>query len=243
MSWLVIFVEIWYVVALSGLVVTSHPTLALDNTPEPLSASAAVLHPVSAMGKTELAERKAFLDAAVAQAHAEEVAREKEEEKKGNFSSLGPPPTLVPFADWDYYYLTQRNASWSPNPGQKYRPVIVPIGFVTDLASIPRPFWTALPREGRYAYAAIVHDYLYWTQDRSRDEADEILKMAMEDAKASNVIVQVIYNAVHLAGQSAWDSNLRLKKAGEHRVLKLFPTDSNVTWSVWKQRQNVFSDQ
>src|SRR5262245_38142541 len=59
---------------------------------------------------------------------------------------------------------------WRPNPGQERLsdPFTVPAGFVTDLASIPRIFWSALPRDGEYAYAAILHDYLYWTQVRDR---------------------------------------------------------------------------
>lgn len=39
--------------------------------------------------------------------------------------------------------------------------ISVPAGFVTDLATIPRIFWTLLPPDGKYAKAAIIHDYLY----------------------------------------------------------------------------------
>jgi len=77
------------------------------------------------------------------------------------------------------YFLTAP-ISWTPNPGQeRYEAVSVPNGFVTDFASIPRIFWSALRPDGEHAYAAVVHDYLYWTQIRSREEADHILKMAM----------------------------------------------------------------
>ncbi|ECG8634089.1 DUF1353 domain-containing protein, partial [Salmonella enterica subsp. salamae] len=37
----------------------------------------------------------------------------------------------------------------------------VPAGFVTDLATIPRIFWSLMPPDGKYAKAAIIHDYLY----------------------------------------------------------------------------------
>ncbi|MGT3245452.1 DUF1353 domain-containing protein, partial [Yersinia enterocolitica] len=37
----------------------------------------------------------------------------------------------------------------------------VPTGYVTDLASVPRVFWALFPPHGRYAKAAIIHDYLY----------------------------------------------------------------------------------
>src|SRR5689334_1061409 len=43
--------------------------------------------------------------------------------------------------------------------------IVVPAGFVTDLASIPRAFWGPpffLTPAGQYSRAAIIHDYLYW---------------------------------------------------------------------------------
>lgn len=43
----------------------------------------------------------------------------------------------------------------------------IPIGFVTDLASIPRPFWPiASPHGQPQVQAAIAHDYLYREPDR-----------------------------------------------------------------------------
>lgn len=39
-------------------------------------------------------------------------------------------------------------------------PIIVPAGYVTDGASIPRIFWAVLPSWGRYSRAAVVHDLL-----------------------------------------------------------------------------------
>jgi hypothetical protein len=39
--------------------------------------------------------------------------------------------------------------------------VVVPKGFETDFASVPRVFWTIIPPDGKYTKAAVVHDYLY----------------------------------------------------------------------------------
>ena len=44
----------------------------------------------------------------------------------------------------------------------------VPIGTYTDFASIPRPLWAIFPRWGKYGNAAVIHDWLYWDQSRSR---------------------------------------------------------------------------
>lgn len=138
------------------------------------------------------------------------------------------------------YFLTAP-ISWTPNPGQeRYEAVTVPHGFVTDFASIPRVFWSVLRPDGEYAYAAVVHDYLYWTQIRSREEADDILKMAMEDFDIGAMTVGTIYNAVRLGGQMAWNGNADKKKNGEQRVLTQFPQDPRITWEDWKQRPGVF---
>ncbi|AXD71824.1 DUF1353 domain-containing protein [Salmonella enterica] len=50
----------------------------------------------------------------------------------------------------------------------------VPAGFITDLATIPRIFWILLPPDGKYAKAAIIHDYLYDNALRTKWEADRI---------------------------------------------------------------------
>lgn len=138
------------------------------------------------------------------------------------------------------YFLTAP-ISWTPNPGQeRYEAVTVPPGFVTDFASIPRVFWSVLRPDGEYAYAAVIHDYLYWTQTRSRKEADDILKMAMEDFDVGTVTVGTIYNAVRMGGQMAWNGNADKKRIGEERVLTRFPQDPRITWEDWKQRPGVF---
>lgn len=132
--------------------------------------------------------------------------------------------------------------SWTPNPGQeRYEAVTVPKGFVTDFASIPRIFWSALRPDGEYAYAAVVHDYLYWTQTRSREEADQILKMAMEDFKVGTLTVGAIYSAVRVGGQAAWSVNAKKKAQGEKRILVRFPHDPLTKWDEWKQRPGVFA--
>jgi hypothetical protein len=38
--------------------------------------------------------------------------------------------------------------------------ITIPAGFVSDLASIPRPFWTVFPPDSDYTQAAVLHDWL-----------------------------------------------------------------------------------
>ena len=57
-----------------------------------------------------------------------------------------------------------------------HHPIIVPLDFKTDLASIPRTFWSIYsPAKTEYILPAIVHDYLYTCeQTYSREQADNI---------------------------------------------------------------------
>jgi hypothetical protein len=151
------------------------------------------------------------------------------------------PLHLSRFADEIYFLL--RPIMWEPNPGQdSYASITVPTGFVTDLASIPQIFWSALRPDGRYTYPAIVHDYLYWTQTAPKDVADNIFRFGMEDLRVDRPTVFAIYNAVHLLGAEAWRSNASAKAAGERRVLAKFPEDPTVTWQEWKLKPGVFAD-
>ncbi|EJP3881269.1 DUF1353 domain-containing protein [Salmonella enterica] len=72
----------------------------------------------------------------------------------------------------------------------------VPAGFVTDLATIPRIFWTILPPDGKYAKAAIIHDYLYDNALRTKKEADLIFLDGMTVLGVPRLKRKVMYWAV-----------------------------------------------
>jgi hypothetical protein len=93
--------------------------------------------------------------------------------------------------------------------------IIVPKGFVTDFASIPQPLWSfGLSPHGRFSKAAIVHDYLYWKQDCTREQADKLLLIAMKESGVSSSQQTEIYLGVRAGGESAWESNRRDRAAG-----------------------------
>ena len=150
-------------------------------------------------------------------------------------------PVVSPFADWDYYYL-RAPISWKPEPPneQSFISVTVPRGFVTDFASIPRPFWSLLPPTSKYTHSAIIHDYLYWTQDGSRLIADQIFRMGMTELRVPKWQVFVIFQSVNWLGGRAWNSNAQLKLQGEKRFLRKFPTSPATTWMQWKVQAGVF---
>lgn len=182
---------------------------------------------------SDLHQRKRFIDSAMSDLH-DQARKQSEAQQGGGAAAALSVSTLVPFADWDYYYVSGGSIRWRPNPGQAFEPVEVPQGFVTDLTSVPRGFWQWLRPEGRYAYAAVVHDYLYWTQSRSREEADRILRFAMEDSKVDGFRRWTIYQAVDKLGQGSWDDNQRLKARGERRILAKYPEPST-SWADWKK--------
>jgi len=154
--------------------------------------------------------------------------------------SLSSPLFLSRFVE-PIYFLTD-SFTWTPNPdnGPAYSTVVVPRGFVTDLASIPPIFFPLLRADGEYAQAAILHDYLYWAQTTTRLHADDIFRIAMRDLEVAPHIIWQLYNAVKVFGQSAWDDNEQLRLRGERRVLKRFPALAATRWSTWKLDPDVF---
>ena len=97
--------------------------------------------------------------------------------------------------------------------------IVVPRGFVTDFASIPRALWWWQSKTDRNEPAAIVHDYLYWDQSCSKDEADAVIYLAMEDSGVSNFNRSAIFLGVHWLGDSPFAKNTAAKKRGESRFL------------------------
>lgn len=84
----------------------------------------------------------------------------------------------------------------------------VPMGTVTDFASVPRVLWSIFPPINWYAPAAILHDYMYHNhRGRTRKEADGIFLEAMlvlSDSSARQVIAYTLYAAVRVFGGLAW---------------------------------------
>lgn len=101
--------------------------------------------------------------------------------------------------------------------------IAVKIGFQTDFASIPRPFWIILPKWGKYGNAAVIHDWLYWAQERSRRASDDILLAGMEVLNVGKTTRYLIYWAVRLFGGLAWLRNQADRAEGFDRVLAVLP--------------------
>lgn len=97
--------------------------------------------------------------------------------------------------------------------------VEVPRGFVTDFATIPWRYHWLIRSTGAYSAAAVVHDFLYWTQICTRGQADRLFRLAMEESGVSILMRNSMYLAVRFAGEHAWNENQRNRKADRIRVV------------------------
>jgi len=77
----------------------------------------------------------------------------------------------------------------------------VPAGTMTDLASVPRVLWAIFPPHGRWAKAAIIHDYLYENAEVTREYADGVFLEAMAVLGVPRFTRSVMYWAVRLFGR------------------------------------------
>lgn len=135
-----------------------------------------------------------------------------------------------PFADGYYWYLRD-NLRWLSAAGAEY---IVPAGFVTDFASIPRPFWWLLPKWARYGNAAVIHDFNYWEQKIDRKTADRAMVEGMQDLDVGKLTRSLIYFFLRVFGSFAWRDNRKRREAGEIRIITEFPTDPLLTWQSYR---------
>lgn len=81
--------------------------------------------------------------------------------------------------------------------------VMVPAGFVTDFASIPRGLWNLFPPTGQYGKAAVIHDFLYRNTDLDRAICDRVFLEAMEVLKVGWLTRRTIFAAVRVFGRFA----------------------------------------
>ena len=125
---------------------------------------------------------------------------------------------VTPLSDGHSWVIVSRFSYdvGSENSGDR---IEVAQGFVTDFATVPRLLWWFLPRWGTYGNAAVIHDWLYWTQARSRKESDDIMREAMGVLNVAGYKQVLIYWAVRLFGWWAWNRNRWDRESGFNRVI------------------------
>src|SRR4051812_41087956 len=95
---------------------------------------------------------------------------------------------------------------------------VIPAGFHTDFASVPRLFVWLVPRYGRYTKAVILHDYL-WSKARRGEvpfvDADGILRRTMRELGVAFLRRWLMWAAVRLASVVRYDhASLRRQGVG-----------------------------
>lgn len=89
--------------------------------------------------------------------------------------------------------------------------IIIPAGFATDFASVPRALHWLIDRTGCHTEASVVHDWLYWSQHGTRAEADRVFLDLLLRSGCSRVKSYTMYAGVRAGGWAAWRSNARLR--------------------------------
>jgi len=86
--------------------------------------------------------------------------------------------------------------------------IIVPTGFYTDFASIPRDWVAWHAYGGKFNVESVPHDYLYRIDSIpvvTQEQADYYLWFALKKSgRYSEIDCRVIWNAVHLAGKDSF---------------------------------------
>ena len=104
-----------------------------------------------------------------------------------------------------YWYNLAQDLDFSID-GKRYT---VPHGFHTDLASIPRFYWSILsPTKSEFMVASVVHDYLYQCPaGLSRKTIDDVFYCALRKQGSSVYTSYKMYVAVRIFGAKHYREN------------------------------------
>lgn len=154
---------------------------------------------------------------------------------------LEKPPLLSPFGDGTQWIVWEDMEFVVELNDKSRASIVVPRGFVTDLASTPRSLWELYPPFGKYLSASILHDYLYWRQTCKREEADKIIYQAMRDAGVKQETQTAFFDALDKWGKKAYAENGEEKKKGLVRIVPAqyledggMVRSTEVSWPVFR---------
>ncbi len=84
--------------------------------------------------------------------------------------------------------------------------ISIPVGYVTDGASIPRFLWSIVGHPlAEYAQSAVVHDIIYGDKRYTRKKCDQIFLEAMKVQGVSLWKRRIIYRALRMFGWVSWN--------------------------------------
>lgn len=108
-------------------------------------------------------------------------------------------------------WMLTRTFEYHPDKGKT---IEVPIGFKSDGASIPKFAYSIIGGQwtGKYTEAAIIHDFLYFSQEVKRKESDKIFIIAMKILGVSWWRRVTMYRAVRTFGWFPWNKRKKAKE-------------------------------
>ncbi|HEY0019370.1 MAG TPA: DUF1353 domain-containing protein [Longimicrobium sp.] len=137
-------------------------------------------------------------------------------------------PAVRWFTDRPRQYVLTEAFKYVPPLSRE--PIIVPAGFVTDFASIPG---LVQPLFGPSVHdlPALVHDFLYWRQSCSREQADDVFYTALNVMGVSKARRVGIHLGLILGGPSAYRRNKRERNEQLPRIVP--PSSLQIPVTTW----------
>lgn len=136
-------------------------------------------------------------------------------------------PVLTQVSDRDFALVEDYVYHWIHE--QTLYKIVVPAGFITDIASVPRWAWGFILPTGLHTAAAVLHDFLYRTNKParllqhhyyyrfldeqwknishypwSRKNCDRLFCRVMREAGTGKIRRRVMFLSVRLAGWWGW---------------------------------------
>jgi hypothetical protein len=125
------------------------------------------------------------------------------------------------------FWVVKAPLVWNEIPGSpSFANITVPVGFTTDLASVPKIIRNIFDVDGRSRAPAVLHDWLYAVQRTTKTDADEFLRLALIATGEKPWVARTYWLGVHLGGASAW--------AGHTKNGIEVTFDSPASYTAWK---------
>ncbi len=131
----------------------------------------------------------------------------------------------------NYWRLTQ-DLVWQD---AQFGELIVPVGFLTDLESVPFMIrgipWvdSVFDPDGVTRKPAAGHDFLYAWHAWGKEKSDDFLRVAIIAEGGSKSVAETVYLGVHLFGGSSWRK--------DDNALDKYNFTNDATYQEWLAKQ------
>jgi hypothetical protein len=130
-------------------------------------------------------------------------------------------PLISEYIKDDTWYLHEPLVFRSKTllPGKTF---IMPAGFYTDFASVPKIFRNIISKYGRHAKSAVLHDYLYYCGFLGcRSLCDDLFNEAMIHEEERGWMRIIVYWMVKMFSGFAWNGHRKRNHSEEELKIRL----------------------